>query len=113
MWDSQVTHTIFCYETHYLYDKSLSQTTLLQLQEMTSIVLYGLGLALRGLGVRFIIGGVSELSDQGITFGSGGPKKVEILWVGRQFPLPALLMCCLLSLCTLKLGAPPLMLCWE
>ena len=61
----------------------------------------------------FAFGCVSGLSDRVVTFGSGGPKKVEILRVGRRFPLAALLMCCLLSSCVLKLGRPPPMLRWQ
>jgi hypothetical protein len=61
----------------------------------------------------FVFGGVSGLSDRVVTFGNGGPKKVEILRVGRRFALAALLICCLLSSCVLKLGGPPPMLRWQ
>jgi len=43
----------------------------------------------------FVFGGVSGLSDRGVTFGkigNGGPKKVNILRVGRRFPSAASLM---------------------
>jgi len=59
----------------------------------TSIVWWP-GLRFRGLGMGFVFGGVSGLSDRVVTIGNGGPKKVDILRVGRWFVLAALLICC-------------------